>query len=44
MMGLHLGCRLVFALGQPTPMILLLNAHSSRAGDLEQPDRLVATP
>jgi len=41
---LHLGCRLGYALPQPTPMIVLLNVHYSRAGDIERPDLLVANP
>jgi len=41
---LHLGCRLSFKLAAPTPMILLLNVHPSRMGDLDGPDRLTLTP
>ncbi len=43
-MRLHLGCRLTYGLPQPTPMILLLNVHYSRASDLEKPDLLMASP
>ena len=43
-MRMQLGCRLSFRLPAPTPMILLLNVHYSRAGDLERPDLLVTTP
>jgi len=43
-MRLRLGCRLSFQLPAPTPMILLLNVHYSRASDLERPDLLVADP
>ncbi len=43
-MRLHLGCRLSYSLPQPTPMILLLNVHYSRASDLEKPDLLLASP
>lgn len=43
-MRLRLGCRLTFDLPAPTPMILLLNVHRSRAGDLEYPDHLVTDP
>lgn len=43
-MRLHLGCRLSYALPAPTPMILLLNVHYSRASDLEQPDLLTTNP
>ncbi|WP_226576106.1 transglutaminase-like domain-containing protein [Acuticoccus sediminis] len=41
---LHLGCSLAYELTQPTPMILLLNVHYSRAGDLERPDLLRTDP
>ncbi|HMB76768.1 MAG TPA: transglutaminase family protein [Kiloniellaceae bacterium] len=43
-MRLRLGCRLSFQLPAPTPMILLLNVHYSRASDLERPDLLVTDP
>lgn len=43
-MRMRLGCRLSFELPAPTPMILLLNVHYSRASDLEQPDLLVSDP
>ncbi|WP_029066408.1 transglutaminase family protein [Labrenzia sp. DG1229] len=43
-MRIRLGCRLSFHLAAPTPMILLLNVHYSRASDLEQPDLLVTDP
>lgn len=41
---LRLGCKLSFDLVQPTPMILLLNVHYSRASDLERPDLLITDP
>lgn len=44
MIRLELGCRLTFELPAPTPMILLLNVHYSRASDLERPDLLVTDP
>jgi transglutaminase-like putative cysteine protease len=44
MMRLRLGCSLTHDLTQPTPMILLLNVHHSRASDLERPDLLVTDP
>lgn len=44
MMRMRLGCRLSFQLPAPTPMILLLNVHYSRAGDLERPDLLTTDP
>jgi len=43
-MRMRLGCRLSFDLPAPTPMILLLNVHYSRASDLERPDHLVTDP
>jgi len=41
---INIGCQLNYVLPQPTPMILLLNVHYSRASDLERPDFLVTTP
>jgi len=41
---LRFGCSLEFELTQPTPMIILLNVHHSRASDLEQPDFLTTSP
>lgn len=43
-MRMRLGCRLDFELPAPTPMILLLNVHYSRASDLERPDLLITEP
>ncbi|MGF1446836.1 MAG: transglutaminase family protein [Pikeienuella sp.] len=43
-MRLAFGCSLTYQLPQPTPMILLLNVHYSRAGDLERPDLIVTDP
>ncbi len=43
-MRLRFGCSLTFDLKQPTPMIVLLNAHYSRAGDLEKPDVIICAP
>lgn len=43
-MRLRLGCRLSFDLAAPTPMILLLNVHYSRASALERPDLLTTDP
>ena len=43
-MRMRLGCRLSFLLPAPTPMILLLNVHYSRASDLERPDVLITNP
>jgi len=43
-MRLRLGCQLSYSLPAPTPMILLLNVHYSRASDLERPDLLTTNP
>lgn len=43
-MRMQLGCRLSYSLPAPTPMILLLNVHYSRASDLERPDLLITDP
>ncbi|MCI4666507.1 MAG: transglutaminase family protein [Neomegalonema sp.] len=43
-MRLRFGCSLTYELIQPTPMIILLNAHYSRASDLERPDTIVCNP
>ena len=43
-MRIHVGCEMTYELGQVTPMIAILNVHSSRVSDLERPDDLVTTP
>lgn len=43
-MKLRVGYELVYDCPQPTPMMLMLNVHYSRAGDAVVPDRLVADP
>jgi transglutaminase-like putative cysteine protease len=43
-MRIHLGCELIYELPKPTPMIVMLNVHYSRAGYLKLPDRLVTSP
>ncbi len=43
-MLMRLGCRLTFNVTAPTPTILMLNVHPSRAGDLDQTDRMVTDP
>lgn len=43
-MSVSLGCRLRYALTQPTPLIAMLNVHYSRFGDLERADYLVTSP
>ena len=41
---LRIGCELTYVLPNPTPMILLLTVHHSRAPDLERPDLIMTTP
>jgi transglutaminase-like putative cysteine protease len=43
-MRIKVGCELVYECPQPTPMLLTLNIHYSRASDLEVPDHLVISP
>jgi transglutaminase-like putative cysteine protease len=43
-MRIRIGYELVYDCPQPTPMVLMLNVHSSRAADLAVPDRLVTDP
>ncbi|MEN3792581.1 transglutaminase family protein [Fulvimarina sp. MAC3] len=43
-MRIQLGCQLTYELAQPTPMIVNLNVHFSKAGLLEAPDFLRVTP
>jgi hypothetical protein len=35
---------MTYEFGQVTPMIAILNVHSSRVSDLERPDYLITTP
>lgn len=44
MLRLRIGCELTYRLPGPTPMIVLLTVHHSRASDLERPDLIVTTP
>ena len=41
---LHVGFEMEYECPQPTPMILMLNVHYSRADDMREPDRLVTVP
>ena len=41
---LQVGYELLYECPQPTPMILMLNIHSTRAGDVVVPDRLITNP
>jgi transglutaminase-like putative cysteine protease len=43
-MQIRVGFELVYRCPQPTPMILTLNIHYSRASDLAKPDYLLLTP
>ena len=43
-MQIRIGYELVYDCPQPTPMLLMLNVHASRAADLVVPDRLATDP
>ncbi len=43
-MKIRIGYRLTYDCPQPTPMILMLNVHYSRTGDLVWPDNIMTTP
>jgi transglutaminase-like putative cysteine protease len=43
-MQLRIGCELIYQCAQPTPMILTLSVHYSRASDIVRPDHLVTQP
>jgi transglutaminase-like putative cysteine protease len=43
-MRIRIGYELVYNFPQPTPMILNLNVHYSRASDLVRPDHLITRP
>jgi transglutaminase-like putative cysteine protease len=43
-MRIRVGYELVYELPRPTPMILTLNVHYSRASDLIRPDHLITSP
>ena len=43
-MRIRFGYELLYRCPQPMPMILVLRAHDSRAGDLVTPDAIVTTP
>ena len=43
-MKLRIGYEFVYHCPQPTPMILMLNVHYSRAGDMAVPDALTLVP
>jgi transglutaminase-like putative cysteine protease len=41
---IRVGFEMAYACPQPTPMLLVLNVHHSRASDLVRPDLVVTTP
>ena len=43
-MQIRVGYELVYEFPKPTPLILTLNVHYTRASDLSQPDHLITTP
>ena len=43
-MRIKVGYELLYECPQPTPMLLMLNIHYSRASDIEVPDHLVTNP
>ena len=43
-MKIRFGYELVYACPQPVPLILMLHAHASRAGDLLRPDQMITRP
>ena len=43
-MQIRAGCELIYQCPNPTPMILMLNIHFTRASDLVVPDRVVTVP
>ena len=43
-MQIRVGFEMAYRCPQPTPMLLVLNIHHSRASDLVRPDLLVTTP
>ena len=44
LMRIRLGCELSYDFPKPTPMIVMLNVHYSRAASLEYPDHLMTVP
>ena len=43
-MKIHVGYELIYECPQPTPMVLMLSIHPTRAGDIVGPDQIVAEP
>src|SRR5260221_9867591 len=43
-MKIHVGYELIYELPQPTPMVLMLSIHPTRAADIVGPDQVVTEP
>ena len=43
-MKIQVGYEMTYGFPVATPMVLMVNVHPSRAGDIEVPDRLITTP
>lgn len=43
-MRIRVGCELIYNFQQTTPIIFMVNIHSSRVSDLERPDYIVTMP
>jgi transglutaminase-like putative cysteine protease len=43
-MQIRVGYELIYDCPQPTPMVLMLNIHHTRASDIVVPDRMIADP
>src|ERR1700691_1393158 len=43
-MQIRAGYELIYDCLQPTPMVLMLNIHHTRANDIVVPDRMIAEP
>jgi transglutaminase-like putative cysteine protease len=43
-MQIRVGYELIYDCPQPTPMVLMLNIHHTRAGDIVVPDRMTSEP
>jgi hypothetical protein len=43
-MRILVSCEMTYEFGQVTPMITILNDHSSRVSDLERPDGRIMNP
>ena len=43
-MRIRVGFELVYEFAESTPMVLMLNVHPSRTGDLLKPDQLRISP